>query len=142
MHLSISESTLHANRAFGALLVGVGSLTTITNTSLSGTTEGGGAAPGSPDSYEGLADGLVAIGPALVYVVGSELTGNERTGALGAEGADFRFFSTVAAGARFGLVLQQNSVYQQVGSSFYGTEQDILTDGDLPVPEPPPVPEQ
>lgn len=69
---------------------------------------------------------------------------------IGADRAGLLMFNSsgnaidgVVSAERFGLVLQHNSkLYLNENVDFSGGEQDILTDGDLPVPEPPPVPQQ
>lgn len=133
MILSITDSAFQANRNYGVLLVVVGGVTPIINTSLSGTTEG------STPLTEGWADGLIAIGPGVVSLFGCELTGNSRSGVLVNDSEEIRLFNTTAAGGRFGLVAQHNSTYILNGNANFisGTEQDILTDGDLPVPDAP-----
>ena len=49
----------------------------------------------------------------------------------------------VAASGRYGLVVQGQfwPEYDDPSNVFEGTEQVILTDGQLPVPGPPPLPE-
>jgi hypothetical protein len=52
--------------------------------------------------------------------------------------------NVTTAACRFGLVLQGNPkpAWEDPSNLFLGTEQDVITDGDLPVPPPPPLPEE
>jgi hypothetical protein len=69
----------------------------------------------------------------------------ERAGILFDGGNEGIVWNTVSgAGNRYGLILQDEPKPDCSDSQnhFFGTEENVLTDGALPVPEPPPLPSE
>ena len=148
MGLTIKNSLFDHNGTFGILLSKV-SLAVISNTSANHTKGGPGTfhlwspKDGNVAIYEGIEDGLIAGFKSKAFVFGCQFIANERTG-LVFDNSGTLITGTTATGARFGLVAQgePKPMWSDPANSFTGTEQGILTDGNLPVPGPPPIPGQ
>lgn len=137
--VSITNSLVTGNRVFGVLLVHTPAQAVLVNTTISGTVEG------VHPFISLLGDGLVAMGTGLISMIASNFVGNQRIGvALVDAPTHGTFVNTVVSGNRFGRVGQGGAMFTELGSGnvFTGnTEQDFVTDGSLPVPEAPPIPE-
>lgn len=92
-------------------------------------------------TYEGVGDGLVAMGLSTVTVADTRIADGARAGVIFQESSG-TLRSVAADRGRFGIVLQGalGPDWQDPSNLFSGGEQDVLLDGDLPVPEAPPVP--
>jgi hypothetical protein len=99
------------------------------------------------ETIEGLGDGLVSVRWENAMATRSDVS---RTRIYGAQRAAVVFASSAGvlrgvngSGSRFGLVAQGNTKpdWTEASNSFFGREQSVLTDGNLPVPEPPPLPQ-
>lgn len=97
---------------------------------------------GGQACFQGVGDGVIAVSSSII-VEASAVLNAARAGVLLDLSSDVQFFDSVINGDRFGFVSQHGSDWTADPATLIeGGEQDILTDGDLPVPEPPPVPEQ
>ena len=93
-------------------------------------------------TYEGIADGLVAAFGSTVDVERTRFSEASRAAIIYHESAG-SLRSVHAKGRRFGLVLQgePRPDWQDASNLFEGAEQSIVSQGNLPVPEAPPIPE-
>jgi len=100
-------------------------------------------AQGIVDTFDGIADGLIAAFGTKALVSNSQFTDNPRAGIV-FESSGALITGTTSAGGRFGLVAQGTPKpnWSDPANSFSGSEQSILDDGDLPVPKAPPIPVQ
>jgi hypothetical protein len=92
--------------------------------------------------YEDVAFGLVASESDFVAVANCSFTDCEKAGMLYETSGGIIMATQSGANNRFGLVLQgePKPLYDFPDNVFSGTEEPILTDGDLPVPSAPPLP--
>jgi len=130
----ISNCTIGLSRAAG-ISVWYGGFVRVLSTHVFGI-EVGNIPP-----YDNLGDGIIAAWSDYVLVQNSLFEDCARAGLLyQASGGEIQW--TQALGGRFGLVVQGDPKPEYfIGNSFVGTEEDILTDGALPVPQAPPIPE-
>lgn len=146
MGLSITNSVFDHNGTFGILLANV-SLALILNTSANNTSPGKfhlwNKAQGIVETFDGIADGLIAAFGTKALITSSQFIDNQRAGIV-FDSAGSLITGTTATGGRFGLVAQETPKpnFSDPANSFSGTEQAILADGDLPVPKAPPIPVQ
>ncbi|MBM4357865.1 MAG: right-handed parallel beta-helix repeat-containing protein [Deltaproteobacteria bacterium] len=92
-------------------------------------------------TFDGIADGLVAVAGATVNATDVRVRGVRRGGVVfEASGGLLR--GVRAEGGRFCLVLQGDPKPDpsDATNAFLGTDANLLTDGTLPVPGPPPIP--
>jgi len=136
LNVDITDSLFSANSKAGVLLLGVPD-TTILNTTIEGTTEG------APTWFSGLATGVAAGNCGIVRLLFSQSIGNVQAGVILVGSTEGRFVFTDVTANRWGVVTQNGALYVDLGGNNVtgNTEQDFLTDGNLPVPEPPDVPQ-
>jgi parallel beta-helix repeat protein len=137
--VEITNCYISSNGTAGILLMDVGNVLiddcTVQNTDAVDTPE-----------HEGIGDGLIAVSEtssAHVYVRNSRFRFHDRAGLLfvNSGGSVENTTSTVNM---YGLVVQGNPRpdCSHAGNYFSGSEEDVVSDGDLPVPDQPlPVPE-
>jgi len=94
-------------------------------------------------TYKGVADGVLALSQSKVDASDLTVDGCERAAVL-FDDSTGKLSGTRTSGGRFGLVLQGDQTPTLGGeNAFRGTEKDIVTGGDLSVPDAPlPVPTQ
>lgn len=137
--VGITNSFVHHNGAFG-IFFAEGTSAFIIDSVVADTQDG--SIQGSHGVYEGLADGLIASGSSGIVILASQFVDNARSGLL-LDASSGTFTNSLSEGSPYGLVLDNGSSLPLVGTSYvHGTEQDVVTDGGLEVPEPPPVPPQ
>jgi hypothetical protein len=92
--------------------------------------------------YEDLAYGLLAFQSDAIAVDNCNFIGCEKAGIIYDSSGGVITNTWSGANPRFGLVLQGEPKpdYSDPNNVFSGAEENILTDGDLPVPGPPPLP--
>jgi len=93
--------------------------------------------------YQDVADGLLSRGSHYVWIHGLLVTGCDRSGLMFDSGNGGVIQNTRTQTVRFGLVLQGDPKpdYSDPANVFQGTDEPILTDGALPVPAAPPLPD-
>jgi hypothetical protein len=93
--------------------------------------------------YDNLAWGLLAFQSAPVYVWSSQFHRCEQGGMIFDSSGGWIVNAISGHMNRFGLVVQGEPKpdYSAPSNIFWGTEQPVLTDGALPVPSAPPLPE-
>lgn len=138
--ISVTSTTMIANRAFGVFLHGVPS-SVFMNDTIALTAPG--TLQGQDVTYEDVQYGFIAASGASTSIIGMQNFDNGRAGLFFDEASSGTFTDSISAGSKIGAEFLQGSSMEVFGnSSITGTEQNIVIDGPLPVPEPPPVPQE
>lgn len=102
-----------------------------------------------PGNNTGIAEGLVFLNGGTLRITLSEFIGNKRSGftvytdQYGTGPTTVIAGASVSSGNRFGVVDFASTFTDIGGNDLTGnTELNFLTDGDLPIPGPPPIPEE
>jgi hypothetical protein len=146
--LAISGSAIQQNQTAG-VFVGFGATAELTGSLLDEVLPGKFHEYEGPPgmqvivaSYEGLGEGLIIAFGSRATVTDTVVRRASRAGVL-FESSDGILRGVRSTESRFGLVLQgmPQPDWQHDDNFFDGSEQPILTEGNLPVPDAPPVPE-
>jgi hypothetical protein len=84
---------------------------------------------------EGLADGIIASGSSG-FMLACDIVGNPRVGLL-LHDTSFALLEVSILGEEYGLVVQGDASWTDLGSNLISGDTPIFVDGTLPVPEPP-----
>ena len=132
----IRDCQINFSGSVGILLIYT-YLVDVLNTTVAAVTET------SVPTYEGVADGLIAHNSTQVNITDCKFLYADRAGIL-YDHSGGTILDSIAEFGRLGLVSldSPNLSYDHSSNSFKGTEQDIISNTNLPVPDaPPPLPD-
>ena len=133
----ISDCQVNFSGITGLLLIAT-NLVEVLDTNIFAVTE-----TSAPINYQSVADGLVAHNSSQVNIINSKFEYADRVGVM-YSGSGGTVTGTATQNVRFGLASMNspNLDFSDPNNNFNASEQSILTDGNLPVPEAPPLPEE